>query len=135
MESIFSKIVSGEIPSHKIAENDNYYAFLDINPLAIGHTLVIPKIETDYIFDIEDEQLGGLLVFAKKVGKAIESVISCKRIGVTVIGLEVPHAHIHLIPLNTLYDMDFKQPKLSFTNDELAQTAEKIREAFVTIAI
>ena len=135
MESIFSKIVSGEIPSHKIAENDNYYAFLDINPLAIGHTLVIPKIETDYIFDIEDEQLGGLLVFAKKVGKAIESVISCKRIGVTVIGLEVPHAHIHLIPLNTLYDMDFKQPKLSFTNDELAQTAEKIREAFDTIIL
>ncbi|MAZ93178.1 MAG: HIT family protein [Bacteroidales bacterium] len=135
MESIFSKIVSGEIPSHKIAENDNYYAFLDINPLAIGHTLVIPKIETDYIFDIEDEQLGGLIVFAKKVGKAVESVINCKRIGVTVIGLEVPHAHIHLIPLNTLYDMDFKQPKLKLTNDELAETAEKIREAFVTIAI
>ena len=135
MESIFSKIVSGEIPSHKIAENDNYYAFLDINPLAIGHTLVIPKIETDYIFDIEDEQLGGLIVFAKKVGKAVESVINCKRIGVTVIGLEVPHAHIHLIPLNTLYDMDFKQPKLKLTNDELAETAEKIREEFVTIAI
>lgn len=135
MESIFSKIVSGEIPSHKIAENDNYYAFLDINPLAIGHTLVIPKIETDYIFDIEDEQLGGLIVFAKKVGKAVESVINCKRIGVTVIGLEVPHAHIHLIPLNTLYDMDFKQPKLKLTNDELVETAEKIREAFVTIAI
>ncbi len=135
MESIFSKIVSGEIPSHKIAENDNYYAFLDINPLAIGHTLVIPKIETDYIFDIEDEQLGGLIVFAKKVGKAVESVINCKRIGVTVIGLEVPHAHIHLIPLNTLYDMDFKQAKLKLTNDELAETAEKIREAFVTIAI
>ena len=135
MESIFSKIVSGEIPSHKIAENDNYYAFLDINPLAIGPTLVIPKIETDYIFAIEDEQLGGLIVFAKKVGKAVESVINCKRIGVTVIGLEVPHAHIHLIPLNTLYDMDFKQPKLKLTNDELAETAEKIREAFVTIAI
>ena len=135
MASIFSKIVTGDIPSYKIAEDENYYAFLDINPLAKGHTLVIPKMETDYIFDIEDEQLGGLLVFAKKVGKAIESVISCKRIGVTVIGLEVPHAHIHLIPLNTLYDMDFKQPKLSFTNDELAQTAEKIREAFVTIAI
>ena len=135
MESIFSKIVSGEIPSHKIAENDNYYAFLDINPLAKGHTLVIPKIETDYIFDIEDEQLGGLIVFAKKVGKAVESVINCKRIGVTVIGLEVPHAHIHLIPLNTLYDMDFKQPKLKLTNDELAETAEKIREAFDTIIL
>ncbi|MBT3173555.1 MAG: HIT family protein [Lentimicrobiaceae bacterium] len=135
MASIFSKIVTGDIPSYKIAEDENYYAFLDINPLAKGHTLVIPKMETDYIFDIEDEQLGGLLVFAKKVGKAIESVISCKRIGVTVIGLEVPHAHIHLIPLNTLYDMDFKQPKLSFTNDELAQTAEKIREAFDTIIL
>ena len=135
MASIFSKIVTGDIPSYKIAEDENYYAFLDINPLAKGHTLVIPKMETEYIFDIEDEQLGGLLVFAKKVGKAIESVISCKRIGVTVIGLEVPHAHIHLIPLNTLYDMDFKQPKLSFTNDELAQTAEKIREAFDTIIL
>ena len=135
MASIFSKIVTGDIPSYKIAEDENYYAFLDINPLAKGHTLVIPKMETDYIFDIEDEQLGGLLVFAKKVGKAIESVISCKRIGVTVIGLEGPHAHIHLIPLNTLYDMDFKQPKLSFTNDELAQTAEKIREAFDTIIL
>ncbi|MCP4910957.1 MAG: HIT family protein [Bacteroidetes bacterium] len=135
MASIFSKIVTGDIPSYKIAEDENYYAFLDINPLAKGHTLVIPKMETDYIFDIEDEQLGGLLVFAKKVGKAIESVISCKRMGVTVIGLEVPHAHIHLIPLNTLYDMDFKQPKLSFTNDELAQTAEKIREAFDTIIL
>ena len=135
MASIFSKIVTGDIPSYKIAEDENYYAFLDINPLAKGHTLVIPKMETDYIFDIEDEQLGGLLVFAKKVGKAVESVINCKRIGVTVIGLEVPHAHIHLIPLNTLYDMDFKQPKLKLTNDELAETAEKIREAFVTIAI
>ena len=135
MASIFSKIVTGDIPSYKIAEDENYYAFLDINPLAKGHTLVIPKMETDYIFDIEDEQLGGLIVFAKKVGKAVESVINCKRIGVTVIGLEVPHAHIHLIPLNTLYDMDFKQPKLKLTNDELAETAEKIREAFVTIAI
>lgn len=130
MSSIFSKIISGEIPSYKIAEDDNYYAFLDINPLAEGHTLVIPKNETDYIFDIEDNELGGLLVFAKKVGLAIEKVIKCKRIGVTVIGLEVPHAHIHLIPLNTLYDMDFKQPKLSFTKEEFEETAEKIRNVY-----
>lgn len=130
MASIFSKIIAGDIPSYKIAEDDNYYAFLDINPLAKGHTLVIPKRETDYIFDIEDEELGALLVFAKKVGLAIEKVISCKRIGITVIGLEVPHAHVHLIPLNTLYDMDFKQPKLSFSNEEFLETAEKIRDAY-----
>lgn len=130
MTSIFSKIVEGSIPSHKIAEDDNYYAFLDINPLAIGHTLVIPKNETDYIFNIEDKELGGLIIFSKKVGLAIEKVIACKRIGVTVIGLEVPHAHIHLIPLNTLYDMDFKQPKLNPTNEELVSVAEQIKEAY-----
>lgn len=130
MASIFSKIISGEIPSYKIAENDSYYAFLDINPLAKGHTLVIPKKETDYIFDIEDNELGGLLVFAKKVGLAMEKVIECKRIGITVIGLEVPHAHVHLIPLNSLYDMDFKQPKLKFSEAEFRETAENIRNAY-----
>ncbi len=130
MASVFSKIIAGEIPSYKIAEDDSYYAFLDINPLAKGHTLVIPKKETDYIFDIEDNELGGLLVFAKKVGLAIEKVISCKRIGITVIGLEVPHAHVHLIPLNTLYDMDFKQPKLSFSNEEFQEIAENIKNAY-----
>ncbi len=133
MSTIFTKIVNGEIPSYKIAENDNYYAFLDINPLAKGHTLVIPKVETDYIFDIEDKELGGLMVFAKKVGLAIEKVIKCKRIGITVIGLEVPHAHIHLIPLNTLYDMDFKQPKLAFSHDEFISIAEDIRKSFAEL--
>jgi histidine triad (HIT) family protein len=130
MASIFSKIISGEIPSYKIAEDDSYFAFLDINPLAKGHTLVIPKKETDYIFDIEDNELGGLLVFAKRVGLAMEKVIECKRIGITVIGLEVPHAHVHLIPLNSLYDMDFKQPKLKFSEAEFKEIAESIRNAY-----
>lgn len=133
MASIFSKIVKGEIPSYCIAEDQNYYAFLDINPLAKGHTLVIPKRETDYIFNIEDNELGGLLIFAKKVGLAIEKVIKCKRIGITVIGLEVPHAHIHLIPLNTLYDMDFKQPKLTLPNEELQLIAKQIKEAYIKL--
>lgn len=131
MASIFSKIVEGEIPSYKIAETADYYAFLDINPLAKGHTLVIPKKEIDYIFDIEDELYKGLFAFAKKVGKAIESVVPCKRMGITVIGLEVPHAHIHLIPINTIYDMDFKQPKLKLSNEEFEQIAAEIREAYI----
>ncbi len=130
MASIFSKIVEGEIPSYKIAETADYYAFLDINPLAKGHTLVIPKKEIDYIFDIEDELYKGLFAFAKKVGKAIESVVPCKRMGITVIGLEVPHAHIHLIPINTIYDMDFKQPKLKLSGEEFEQIAADIREAY-----
>ncbi len=130
MASIFTKIVKGEIPSYKIAETADYYAFLDINPLAKGHTLVIPKQETDYIFDIEDDLYKGLFAFAKKVGKAIEAVVPCKRMGITVIGLEVPHAHIHLIPINTIYDMDFKQPKLKFTHEEFEQIATDIRNAF-----
>lgn len=120
MSSIFTKIIQGDIPSYKIAEDEKYYAFLDINPLAKGHTLVIPKKETDYIFDVSDEDLAGMMIFAKKVAKAIESVVPCKRVGVAVLGLEVPHAHIHLIPINTVYDIDFKQPKLSFTNEEFA---------------
>jgi len=107
MPTIFSKIISGEIPSWKIAEDDQYLAFLDINPLAVGHTLVIPKKESDYLFNMEDVELQGLIVFAKKVGKAIEKVVPCKRMGLTVIGLEVPHTHIHLIPINSIYDMDF----------------------------
>ncbi len=130
MASIFSKIINREIPSFEIAENENYYAFLDINPLAKGHTLVIPKTETDYILDIEDNELGGLMVFAKKVGLAVEKVVPCKRIGITVIGLEVPHAHIHLIPINSLYDMDFKQPKLKFTYEENQELTIKIQEAY-----
>jgi histidine triad (HIT) family protein len=126
MESIFTKIVKGEIPCYKIAEDERFLAFLDINPLAKGHTLVIPKKETDYIFDIEDDELGGLLVFAKRVALAIEAVVPCKRMGITVIGLEVPHAHVHLIPINSLYDMDFKQPKLNLQKEEFIALQDQI---------
>ncbi len=129
MSSVFTKIVKGEIPSYKIAETEDYYAFLDINPLAKGHTLVIPKKEIDYLFDIEDSYYAGLMVFAKKIARAIEKVVPCKRMGMTVIGLEVPHAHIHLIPINTIYDMDFKQPKLKFTDEEFEKIAADIRKA------
>ena len=129
MASIFSKIVKGEIPSHKIAEDDNYYAFLDINPLAKGHTLVIPKKEVDYLFDVEDDLLGGMMVFTKKVAKAIDKTMDCKRVGVAVLGLEVPHAHIHLIPINNLGDINFSNPKLKFSDEELAETAGIIRSA------
>lgn len=127
MSSIFSKIVAGEIPSHKVAETDEFLAFLDINPLAHGHTLVIPKKEVDYIFDIDDELLGRLLIFAKKVGLAVEKAVPCARIGVTVIGLEVPHAHVHLIPINHIGDMNFSKPKLTPTHEELAATAKSIK--------
>ena len=126
MSSIFTKIVQGEIPSYKIAEDKKYYAFLDINPLAKGHTLVIPKRETDYIFDLTDDDLAGMMIFAKKVARAIEAVVPCKRVGIAVLGLEVPHAHIHLIPINTVYDIDFKQPKLSFTHEEFAALTAEI---------
>jgi histidine triad (HIT) family protein len=130
MASIFSRIIQGEIPSYKIAENDNFYAFLDISPLAKGHTLVIPKNETDYIFDIGDEEYQALFLFAKKVAKAIEKVIPCQKVGLTVIGLEVRHAHIHLIPINSIYDMDFKQPKLQLKADEFQQIASDIATAY-----
>lgn len=130
MASIFTKIVAGDIPSYKIAEDDRFYAFLDINPLAKGHTLVIPKKEIDYILDIEDELYKSLFAFAKKVGIAIEKVVECKRMGITVIGLEVPHAHIHLIPINSIYDMDFKQPKLKFSHEEFEQLANEIRNIY-----
>jgi len=130
MATIFTKIINGEIPSYKIAEDDKYYAFLDINPLAKGHTLVIPKKETDYIFDLNDETLQGLTVYAKRVAKAIEKVVECKRVGVVVLGLEVPHAHIHLIPLNKEADACFSSPKLKISNEELQQIAEKISAVF-----
>lgn len=107
--TIFSRIIAGEIPSYKVAENDKFYAFLDINPVNWGHTLVVPKIETDYIFDIEDEDLGAMMVFAKKVAKGIKKALPCRKVGVTVLGLEVPHAHIHLVPLQQEGDMDFKK--------------------------
>ena len=110
MPSIFSRIVKGEIPCWKIAEDEDYLAFLDINPLTEGHTLVIPKKEIDYIFDMDDQLLSGMMVFARKVAKAIDIAIDCKRVGIAVVGLEVPHAHIHLIPINTIFDIDFSQP-------------------------
>ena len=128
MPSIFSKIAQGEIPCYKIAETENYLAFLDVFPLAKGHTLVIPKRETDYIFDLEDQEFIGLQLFSKKVAKAIKKAIPCKRIGVAVIGLEVPHAHIHLIPLNHVSDINFSRPKLTLSKEELEETAKKIRE-------
>jgi histidine triad (HIT) family protein len=127
MTSIFSKIVSGEIPCYNIAETEKFFAFLDINPLAEGHTLVVPKQETDYIFDIPDNQLGEMMIFAKKVAKAIEKAVPCKRIGIAVIGLEVPHAHIHLIPINHVGDIDFSRKKITFSKDEFIHTAEKIK--------
>jgi histidine triad (HIT) family protein len=127
MPTIFSKIASGEIPCYKIAESDNYLAFLDVFPLAKGHTLVIPKKEIDYIFDCDDQELAGLHLFSKKVAKAIEKAVSCKRIGVAVIGLEVPHAHIHLIPLNNVSDINFSRPKLTVPKEEMEEIAKKIR--------
>ncbi|MCK9451356.1 MAG: HIT family protein [Bacteroidales bacterium] len=130
MASIFTKIIQGEIPAYKIAEDDKHLAFLDINPLAKGHALAIPKLEVDYVLDMEDADLADLMIFAKKVGRAIEKVVSCKRMGITVIGLEVPHTHIHLIPINTIYDMDFKQPKLKFSDNEFAALSAEIRKAY-----
>lgn len=126
MATIFSKIIAGEIPSYRILEDEKYYAFLDINPLAEGHTLVIPKVETDYIFDLEDKLLADMMVFAKKVAHAIDQTMECKRVGVAVLGLEVAHAHIHLIPINDLYDIEFSKPKLKFTEEEFRATAGKI---------
>jgi histidine triad (HIT) family protein len=128
MASLFSKIVNGEIPCYKIAEDENYLAFLDVNPLAIGHTLVIPKKEIDYIFNLDDKLLAGLHVFSKKVAVALEKAVPCKRIGVAVIGLEVPHAHVHLIPLNTMNDINFSRPKLTVSKEKLEETATHIRE-------
>ena len=126
MATIFTRIIKGEIPCHKIAEDDRYFAFLDINPLREGHTLVVPKMETDYIFDLDDDTLTGLIVFSKKVARAIQEVIPCNRIGLAVIGLEVPHTHIHLVPMDSMEDINFRNPKLRFTQDELKAVAEKI---------
>ena len=130
MASIFSRIVAGEIPSHKVAENDEFFAFLDINPVAVGHTLVIPKQEIDYIFDIDDAKLGRMMAFAKRVARAQEKAITCKRVGLAVMGLEVPHAHIHLVPITKESDMYFGGKKLERTQAELADVAAKIRAAF-----
>jgi len=126
--TIFSRIIAGEIPCYKIAEDDRFFAFLDINPLSNGHTLVIPKVEEEYIFNLDDNMLSGLMLFAKKVAKALETSVPCIRIGVAIIGLEVPHAHIHLIPINKESDMNFRNPKLSFSKEEMSDIAESIRK-------
>ena len=129
MATIFTRIIQGEIPCYKIAENDRFFAFLDINPVAAGHTLVVPKRENDYIFNIEDEELGAMMVFAKAVAKKIEKAIPCKRIAVAVIGLEVPHAHIHLIPITKEGDLDFKKEHLKLTQEEFLEIQRKITQA------
>jgi len=126
MSSIFTKIINREIPGHIVAEDDNFIAFLDINPLVKGHCLVVPKVEVDYIFDMDDQRLADLMVFSKKIAKGIKQAVPCLRVGVAVIGLEVPHTHIHLVPLNSMNDINFSQPKLSPSNEELKSTAEAI---------
>ena len=127
MPSIFTRIINGESPCYRVAEDEDYLAFLDIFPLAKGHTLVVPKVEVDYLFDLDDERLAGLMLFAKKVARAIDKTIPSLRVGVAVVGLEVPHAHIHLIPLHSDHDIDFKRPKLKFTPEEFAEIAAQIR--------
>lgn len=128
MATIFSRIIAGEIPCYKIAEDENFFAFLDINPMAKGHTLVVPKIEEDYIFNLDDKTVSEMMIFSKKVAKAIEKSVTCLRIGVAVIGLEVPHAHIHLIPINKEADMNFKNPKLKLTAEEMTEIADNIKQ-------
>jgi histidine triad (HIT) family protein len=127
MPTIFTRIINGEIPCYKIAEDERYFAFLDINPLSKGHTLVVPKEETDYLFDLSDESMGGIAVFARKIALAIGKSVPCKKVGVAVLGLEVPHAHIHLIPINELGDINFAKPKLKLSQQEFSEIAEKIR--------
>ncbi|MBU0763219.1 MAG: HIT family protein [Bacteroidetes bacterium] len=127
MATIFSKIISGEIPSYRIAENENFVAFLDIFPLAKGHTLVVPRQEVDYYFDLDDQILAEMNVFCRKIALAIEKTVECERIGVAVIGLEVPHAHVHLIPVNNVCDINFARPKLKFSDEEFSQIAKEIR--------
>ena len=126
MSSIFSQIVSGKIDCYKVDENDEFLAFLDLNPIALGHTLVIPKIEIDYIFDLDDELLSRMMVFSKKVALKLKSKLECKKIGIAVIGLEVPHAHIHLVPMNKLDDLNFSRPKISVTKEELLLMEKKL---------
>ena len=130
MASIFTRIINGEIPCYKIAEDENYFAFLDIRPLTKGHTLVIPKQETDYIFDLDDQTLAGLAIFAKKISKAIEKSVPCLRIGIAVIGLEVPHAHVHLVPMQTMHDINFANPKLNLSSEEMTEIANSIVSNF-----
>jgi histidine triad (HIT) family protein len=126
MSTIFSKIIAGEIPSYRIHEDERFYAFLDIHPLAEGHTLVVPKVETDYLFDLDENLLGDMMIFSRKVALALDKTMDCLRVGVAVLGLEVPHAHIHLVPINGLHDIEFSKPKLKFTDAEFRATAAKI---------
>lgn len=127
-ETLFTKIINGDIPSYKIAENDQFYAFLDISPVAVGHTLVVPKKPVDYIFDLEDQMLADLMVYAKKIAKAIEAVVPCARIGIAVVGLEVPHTHIHLIPINDVGDIDFKKQRVELSHEKMSQVAKEIAD-------
>jgi len=128
MATIFTKIINGEIPCYKIAEDENYFAFLDINPLKAGHTLVVPKKEVDYVFDLDNNQLSGLVLFSKKIASAIKSAFPCNRIGVAILGLEIPHAHIHLVPMDSMEDINFKNSKLKFSPEEFMEIADKIRK-------
>ena len=130
MATIFSRIIAGEIPSYRIAEDDRFFAFLDIHPMHAGHTLVVPKLETDYLFDLEDDLLADMILFAKRVAKAIEKAVECRRVGVMVIGLEVPHAHIHLIPIQKEGDMNLGKPKMTFTTEQFKEIASRIQNAF-----
>lgn len=132
MATIFTRIINGEIPCYKVAESDDFLAFLDISPLRKGHTLVIPKKEVDYIFDLDDTTFVGLFAFAKKVAIALESVVDCERIGVAVIGLEVPHAHVHLSPINSLHDLNFAKTRAELSQQEFEQLASQINEAFLS---
>lgn len=129
MASIFTRIINGEIPAYKLAEDDSFIAFLDVNPLCAGHALVVPKAEVDHLFDLENGQLQAILPFAKEVARRIKAVVPCTRIGISVIGLEVPHAHVHLVPINTIADLDFTKPRAKFTPAEFAALAERIRQA------
>ncbi|MDD4395475.1 MAG: HIT family protein [Bacteroidales bacterium] len=129
MDTIFTKIIKGEIPCYKIAENEDFFAFLDIHPLAKGHTLIVPKLQNDYIFDLEDDHLAKMMVFAKKIALAIQKNVPCLRIGVAVIGIEVPHTHIHLVPINQVGDLNFANPKCKLTDEELKDIAQKIAQS------
>jgi histidine triad (HIT) family protein len=131
MATIFTKIINGEIPCYKVAEDENYFAFLDINPLRAGHTLVVPKKEIDYVFDLTDNQLTGLVLFSKKVATAIKSEFPCNRIAVAILGLEVPHVHIHLVPMDSMEDINFKNPKIKFTSEEFKNIAAKISQKVI----
>ena len=130
MPSIFSRIINGEIPAWKVAESERFLAFLDVNPLAKGHTLIVPKIETDYFFDLSDEEISGIILFSKKVASALRSTLPCPRIGMSVIGLEVPHAHVHLVPLNSMGDINFSNSRLNLSAEEMEAIAASIRSAY-----